>query len=108
MIITSPIFSDPNLFPTDFSNSKEFSEKFSALVIEMDIVPFIIQKHLPLNRLPMGRPWEDFGKTSGRLWEACCKSVGRRLREATESGCGWGAPDGEEISGDPTKTLGRP
>jgi hypothetical protein len=64
----------------------EFSEKSDTLVI--DIVPLLYEKVFPLNRLPvgrlwedlgktLGRPWEDFGKTLGRLWEDRIKTLGR-------------------------------
>jgi hypothetical protein len=39
------------LFPTGSSNSKEFSEKFSTLVMEMDMVCFYYTKTFYLNRL---------------------------------------------------------
>jgi hypothetical protein len=63
----------------------------------------------------LGRPYEDPIKTLGRLRKNLGKTLGSMLQkrgakvwEATERGCDWGAPDGEDISGDPRKTLGRP
>ena len=57
----------------------EFSEKSDTLVI--DIVPLLYEKVLPLNRLPVGRLWEDLGKTLGRPYKDFRKTLGRPLED---------------------------